>query len=346
MLDHAAMLDDYFRYRDILTGWQMEAAETLRDQDLDAAATRLGRLLDGNRFIGSSDEVVIIADVALYDRRHGGTSLIERYLAALPDPQDTDEAALRQAIPTARFSIFEITAVEDGVGVQIVDRRDGSSTFVTDVLLSATAEPAWMLLGRLVPLNDFGMLTGAPVLPEDDAARAIEAALAARFPGRAVSDLVNLSPEEEGDFTDLTLATALAAQPRLLDENLDVLAAFALLDELAELYSPEYVASFLDDSMPESGPILGPVPDVLLAGESDDDPRLPEALTGSGGNHGPTDRLPTRRCPSRHRSIPSGKKRKPRNARSSTLAISRDARRAGVRAPYCSGRHALSRPCG
>lgn len=255
VVDYDAMLEAYDRCHNALQALQMEASGPLTDDDIDAVKHRLELLVGAGRFTGALDEFAMLADLALYSELHGYPSLLQRLLAGLTATKDPYQLAARQAAERARFSIFDVTDVEEGVGLHLVDRRGGGELFVVQEFLALMPpddldEVGQLLIGRLAPVDigelSFSMMTTTAILPDSDVGLQIEEELAAAYPDHHLSELIDLSPDAESRFADYATAIALATQPPL-DEALAGLA-----EGLAGMLSPAFLnedetGTMLDD---------------------------------------------------------------------------------------------------
>jgi hypothetical protein len=86
---------------------------------------------------------------------------IDRFLAESPPPADSEEMLLLKAKQQAWYSLFEVTGVERGVGVEFRDLLRNQSMFIVDVGFSQTGLAGALLATRVMIADGIGMTTGA-----------------------------------------------------------------------------------------------------------------------------------------------------------------------------------------
>jgi hypothetical protein len=122
---------------------------------------KLGIAKAGMVIFNNDDEVTVLYDYCLYHHRRGNKTVIERYLEQSPPEQGSLDAALVQAMQQARFSIFLITAITPRQGAVVQDLVRGDTLQLVDLGIAETGMPGILLLGRLLPVDDFYMSTGS-----------------------------------------------------------------------------------------------------------------------------------------------------------------------------------------
>jgi hypothetical protein len=97
--------------------------------------------------------------IVVYHADNDGETLGDR-LASSGEPLDGEERALLDAHRQAWLSIWEVTAVEDEVGISLVDCLTGERRFVNDLAAADTATAGVHLLARVVTSNGASILAG------------------------------------------------------------------------------------------------------------------------------------------------------------------------------------------
>jgi hypothetical protein len=97
--------------------------------------------------------------IVIYHVDNCGETLGDR-LASSGEPLDVEERALLDAHRQAWLSIWEVTAVEDEVGITVVDCLTGERRFVNDLAAADTATAGAHLLARIVTSNGESILAG------------------------------------------------------------------------------------------------------------------------------------------------------------------------------------------
>lgn len=222
--EHAALLPTYKRYRKVLDRVMMPVAKRVDEAMLDAAATALGLLVDGKLAIVGGHDVAAVLDFALHELRADGQTVIQRHLADHPPDAGSQDDRVLRALEAARFSVFLIDGVEDGVGIHVYDMLGGPARFVFDAVYANPALLGDRFGGRLLTVDEVSLSTGV-FLPLDQlAAEDILDELSDTFPERTIEDLHHLPPE------DRTVVATIIARAGL--EATDWMVAQALLDEI------------------------------------------------------------------------------------------------------------------
>ena len=193
-LAHSVDLDHHRRLRAILKNHQNAAVKLAGGPAMRRAAKDFGLLRGKTLEIETDGELTILFDHAIYDRRHRGTTAVQRYLAGLAPTDDPDERLVREAMARHRYSMFEIEDVHPGTGLLLRDLVRGGTLFVVDESMSLTGVPGMFMAERVLPLPDYWLPTGGgfPIIPV--AVRMIEQTFLPALEATE-EDLENLSPE-------------------------------------------------------------------------------------------------------------------------------------------------------
>jgi len=174
-------------------------------------AQRLGRLAKRTIVLDTEDEIAVLADYLIHTYRAGGKNAVERFLEESPPPPDSDEMLLLQSMAQARFSVFEVRAVERGFGVHADDLFRQDEVFLIDIGFSSTADPGMLLAARIKPLLGHHATTGAGLPVSPQAFQAIERRLIGHFGERRAADLRNLDRKDQAALETIVLKTCLAS---------------------------------------------------------------------------------------------------------------------------------------
>jgi len=128
---------------------------------LDEGAEKLGVLHEGTLVFDSEEEMAVLMDYCLYDIARQGRTLVEQHLVESPPDPDSDEMTVLRSMQHAVYSVFEVEAVEPGLGFVAQDLGSEESSFVVDIGLSQSVEPGFVIAGRLLSLDGFAMTSGA-----------------------------------------------------------------------------------------------------------------------------------------------------------------------------------------
>jgi hypothetical protein len=203
---HAHLVPTYRRLRKISVGLSQKLVETLSKEDMEEGARKLGLWHKGQLVLGAEDELSVLMDYCIYNVYRKGQNAVQRMLAEAP-PSDLDERAILGAQANARYSLFQVSEVEKGVGVSLVDALRKDELFVVDVGFGSSARRGIGFAGRIIPLDGYFM-TGGAMLPFDErtvkrAERDLDRWLA------RVTDFDRLTPAEDAEFTAQVIRSCL-----------------------------------------------------------------------------------------------------------------------------------------
>ena len=154
-------LKRHHRLRAILIEHQNAVVTTVPRSALLSAAKRFGLAVGDRLLLETEGEMVILFDYLIYHHRQRDTTLVQKYLARLPETDDPDETLVRQAMGSPRFSMFEVEGAHSFIGVVVRDLVCGGSDFVVDQGLSTSVKPGRYMALRLLPLPEYWMTSGA-----------------------------------------------------------------------------------------------------------------------------------------------------------------------------------------
>ena len=197
MTSHANLVPFYKRLRQVGTQLNHKLIKTLSKETLHEGGRRLGILHRDTLVFDSEDAVSVLMDYCIYNVYSGGQNAVQRYLAESPLLADSDEMIVLRASQAAYYAILQVTDAEPGVGVAVRDALRGSTGFMVDVGFGSSAQPGWLLAGRVVPLDDF-LMSGGASLPVNSKAKAQIANELKRSGG--VTDFSRLTPGQEADL--------------------------------------------------------------------------------------------------------------------------------------------------
>lgn len=198
MSAHAHLVPTYLRLRKIGMGLSHRLADSLDRDTLNEGASKLGLLQKDTLVLGSEDELAVLMDYCIYNIHRGGRNAVQRMLAESP-PSSPEERALLEAQSKARYSVFQVSAVEPGVGVSLVDALRQDEIFMVDVSFGNSSRKGLGLAGRVIPLDGYYMSGGAMLPFDARVARRLERD-AKRWvaPG---TDYAHLTAAEDADLT-------------------------------------------------------------------------------------------------------------------------------------------------
>ena len=155
------VLRTYRRLRNVLTDMNKEFVRQLPKKSLMECAKKLGLAKGKVMVFNNPDETSVLFDYFLYNSRTRGKTAMEHYAAQTPPPPGSDEMTVLRASIDSFFSVFQVRQVYKGRGVLLYDIFKEDEVFLMDIGLGDTGVVKMALAGRILPLADFHMSTGA-----------------------------------------------------------------------------------------------------------------------------------------------------------------------------------------
>ena len=160
-------LEDYKRFRAAQIELNKRITARLPKESFLSGGEELGILKNGTLVFDSEEIVDVLADYCVYRYDDSGMNAVEKFFAEFPPEPDSGEQVLREAMLTARYSIFKIDKTIPGYGAAVTDFLYSDDGFIMDVGLSHSAMQGMVLAGRILPVSDsFSMSSGA-MMPMD-----------------------------------------------------------------------------------------------------------------------------------------------------------------------------------
>jgi hypothetical protein len=151
---HAHLVPPYRRLRKISVGLNQKLVESLSKDVMEEGAQKLGFWHKVQLVLGAEDELSVLMDYCICNVYRKAQNAVQRKLAEAP-PSDPEERALLEAQANARYSLFQVAAVEKGVGVSLVDALRKDEVFVVDVGFGTSARRGLGFAGRIIPLDGY-----------------------------------------------------------------------------------------------------------------------------------------------------------------------------------------------
>lgn len=194
--------------------------EALPKEIMDHAAEELGILERGVYVFESEEELNVLMDHALHYAPPGKEPFVASYFRSNPPPPGSDDEVLARAMLGARFVLALVVERFPGFGLEVRDLLTGEPFLVADIHFSQSKCLGLTLAGRLHPLDDFWMFSGAmvPVAHEDvfaEIAQYFDRVLGGWRP------LAGLAPDRQRLAESFILRTCLEYEPfaRMRTEN-------------------------------------------------------------------------------------------------------------------------------
>jgi SEC-C motif len=210
MTAHSHLVVPYRRTREIRFRFNNLLALAIPQPVLRECGRKLGIFRKETFVFGSEDEVSILMDYGIYHPQSDGRNMVARYLEETPTPAGSDEIAVLQAMTHAYYSVFQVTDVERGVGISVVDLLRDEPGFFVDVGLGNTANRHMMIASRAIPEDGF-LATGGAGLPLDaSAARRVFDELTRTRQTPDHIDFHKITPRRESEIAALIIRTGLS----------------------------------------------------------------------------------------------------------------------------------------
>ncbi len=205
-----ALVAEYVRFRQLSQAPHSAAMKRISRSALHECGKALGILRHGTFVFENESETALLTDTALYDRRDGGTTAVERHWKDT-EAADDDQRLLRDAMLHARFSLYQVKATRADAGLIVRDVLRGDDLLVLDRSFGTSALPGLVMAMRLLPFPAWAMTSGAG-LPLDSApAEAVLRDLPAIL-NRPVDGLpIRLSKVDEGRLATRIMRDCIAA---------------------------------------------------------------------------------------------------------------------------------------
>lgn len=154
------LLNRYRRLREVGRNLNNHLVTLVPKAALLECGKKLGLVQGKTLVLDNEEELSILFDYCLYNYRHGGKNIIERYLETSPTLATEDEMILLKGKLDSYYSLFSVEEVHQGRGATLRDILRNKTLLLMDLGIGKSAVPGLLFAGRVVPLADFHMTTG------------------------------------------------------------------------------------------------------------------------------------------------------------------------------------------
>jgi hypothetical protein len=175
-------------------------------------AKKLG-LQKGRSWVLDNEQArAVLFDYCLYTYTRGGKTVIEKCVESDPWGETSDEKAVLIAMVKAHYSVFLVEQIEKGAGATLFDLLRHERLRLVDIGIGSTAVRGMFFAGRLLPMGEFWITSGAflPLTPHLVKRIVIPALDKFCWDARA-EDAVVFSPAQEAAFSGQIIRAALKA---------------------------------------------------------------------------------------------------------------------------------------
>ncbi len=208
--DYPAVVERYKRFRALGRQHIGPLFGQLSKRAFEECGRKLGMLRGDTLVLGEEHEGDVFMDYCIYDYYEDGMNAVARYIAQhRPDP-DSDLGRLFQAAARARYTLVQVRRRVEGVGVWVFDLMDEREFFLADIGFGKTAVPGLRMAGRILPLGDFEICSGAG-LPVDGSGYVKIVMLLGKRLGGVPERFAKLPPAQKADLTGEIIRICLAS---------------------------------------------------------------------------------------------------------------------------------------
>jgi len=209
-LGFSDVLGRYKRMRAISLDVNKVLTRMMPREAIIATAKKLGFWKDGTLVFEHHDQSCVLFDHAIHGWLTDGANAVDRYVAEHPPLTGTDEEAFLNALQRTFFSLFQVWGRVDGVGVHVLDILRDRQHFLADLGFSQTAVEGMIVGSTVIPLEDFVMTTGTPLLVDADVLEAVVCHLEEL--GKSPQDMANITRQEECNLAAKVIALCLESE--------------------------------------------------------------------------------------------------------------------------------------
>jgi hypothetical protein len=207
-----SIFSDYKRLRQAVPNLTSAIMKCLSRPAIMDCAKRLGLRKGKGLIFGNMQEMDVFMDYCIYSYRKRGKNAIQRYAEDFAPPEASDDVILLQAMLHSHYSIFQVRDLERGRGVTLFDLLRSENLLLLDVGLSSSAIRGMMFAGRVLPLNDYYMTSGAFIPLDREFVEKTVIPTVERFLSKIHREAESvLSPADESQFSAEIIRPALRA---------------------------------------------------------------------------------------------------------------------------------------
>lgn len=205
------LLNRYQRLRETGRNLNHRLVKQLPKAALSECGKKLGILKGKTLVFGDEHELSVLFDYCLYNYRRNGKSVIDRHLELSPPPAISDERLLVEAMSHSYYSLFLVEDIQTDKGATLRDLLCDETLCLIDIGIGQSARPGMILAGRVLPLADFHMTSGALIPVQGQEMRRQVMLIVQKFLKNKKAGEVLFSPSHEAAFSAQIIRTLLRA---------------------------------------------------------------------------------------------------------------------------------------
>lgn len=208
----------YKRLREAQRRLNAALTKTLSKKAIEESAKRLGFWNKRGFVFDDEHHMAVLMDFAIYDYRSGAKSAVERYAANQGAGLGEDERLVLGAIVRARFTLVAVGAPLGPATRTAYDiLYDEEFVLADEGLRAMVGAEDLVLCGRVIPLGEFSMMSGAALMFDPDLAKTFVDGLRSTWPGEIPAGLRRLSPPERSKIAGYLIDWALRDPEEVLE---------------------------------------------------------------------------------------------------------------------------------
>ena len=155
------LFSEYKRLRQAVPKLTSAIVKCLSKPAIMDCAKMLGLRKGKDLILRDMQEMDVFMDYCIYSYRRGGKNAIQRYVEEFAPPEASDDRILLKAMLLSHYSIFQVRDFERGRGITLFDLLRSENLLLLDVGLSSSVIRGMMFAGRVLPLGDYYITSGA-----------------------------------------------------------------------------------------------------------------------------------------------------------------------------------------
>jgi hypothetical protein len=207
--EDAVVLEHYRNLRRLGRELNQTLIQRLPKKAVMECAKKLGLVRGKILVFQNENEMATLFDHCLYSYRPGGKSVIELHLEQSPPPPDSHEMALLLAMQASYYSLFSIEEVIEGKGLVVVDGLRQAKLFILDIGLGNSAAKGMLLAGRIMPIGELYMSTGALIPLQGELVDTLQSIMERLFRSREPGRKLLATPGQEAAFAAQVIRAAI-----------------------------------------------------------------------------------------------------------------------------------------
>jgi len=208
--DFSYHVREYHQYQSRLGDQiSMKMMETMSDNEMMMAAKKLQMVYKNILMFDRETETEILMEFALFSHLHAFGSIALRWCSQ-HTPADTMEACIFAGVQASFYSLFRVLKIFPSKGVLLQDTFTKKEFPLMDISISRSAQVNMGIAGRIIPIHDWGMLTGAIIPVVNQTYHALEPYLQKNIQSDMIGQDQPFFGKKEMSFQATIISTAIA----------------------------------------------------------------------------------------------------------------------------------------